>query len=124
MNEDDRRRIRLHDLDRQAVRIDEALDIAPADAGLHPDQALRRLERQHPVHRAQIEVQAAGARGVAAHAEMPPPSEIGSVVRVSASCSCTDCFMAKSSELSPISMATFMCRGLCRYNASTLGTIY
>jgi hypothetical protein len=71
MNEDDRRRIRLHDLDRQAVRIDEALDIAPADAGLHPDQALRRLERQHPVHRAQIEVQAAGARGVAAHAEMP-----------------------------------------------------
>jgi hypothetical protein len=59
----------LHDLDGQVVRIDELLDVAPARAGLHADRALARRERQHAVHRAHVEVQAARAGGLAAHAE-------------------------------------------------------
>ena len=59
----------LHDLDREAVRVDEALDVAPPHSGLHPDRPRFGRERDDPVHRAHVEVQAARARGLAAHAE-------------------------------------------------------
>ena len=59
----------LHDLHRQAVRIDEALDVAPAHAGLHDDGLVARRERNDAVHRAHVEMQAARACRLAAHAE-------------------------------------------------------
>src|SRR5207245_469710 len=60
----------LHDADRQAVRVDEALDVAPADAALHADRLGDRREGDHAVERPHVEVQAARARGLPAHAEV------------------------------------------------------
>jgi len=52
------------------MRIDELLDIAPANSRLDADPALEREEREHPVHPAHVEMQAPRARGLAAHAEV------------------------------------------------------
>ena len=48
---------RLHYLQRQVVRIDDGLDVAPRDARLDRDEPLSGVQAQHPVEAAHVEVQ-------------------------------------------------------------------
>ena len=62
--------ISLHDLDRQIVRIEEALQVTPARAREHAHRARHRIETRYSGQAAHVDVQAAVAGGLAAHAEM------------------------------------------------------
>src|SRR5204862_6897620 len=63
------------------VRVDELLDIAPADSGLDPDRPLRRGEIEDAVEIPEIQVQAAGAGDLSDHAETPAADRNGAAGR-------------------------------------------
>ena len=49
------------------MRVDRLLEIAPGNSGLHANDATRRVERQHAVHAAHIQVQRIRGRDLASH---------------------------------------------------------
>jgi hypothetical protein len=52
------------------VWIDKTLNVAPADASLYANRRRVRLEPEHTVHLAHIQMQGARTRGMPSHAEM------------------------------------------------------
>ena len=78
--------VRLHDLDREAVRIDELLDVAPADAGLHAHRLLPGEKETTWFIRRMSRCRLPGLAVCPPMLKRPPPIEIGPVVRAGASC--------------------------------------
>jgi hypothetical protein len=60
----------LHDPHCVVVRVEESLQVAPADTRFDANRALDRREREDAVHRPHVEVQASRTRRLAAHAEV------------------------------------------------------
>ena len=60
--------VALHDRDRQFVRVDQRLQLAPAHARLYAHAAVGDIQMQQPAHAAHVEMQRIRPSGLSAHA--------------------------------------------------------